>query len=515
MGRIVYRRRPWRGPVTANDDAALSRTRLAVLFAASFLIYPNVFLLPCTPFLLGGDQVFFWTYAQRMLHGERPYIDFFQFTPPATDLIYLAVFRLFGARILVTSAVDVALGLALALACFSAARRLMARRLAAIVTVAYVAAIYVPLVNGTHHLFSMLVIMAALVVVMHQPTTRRQMAAGGLLALASFFSHTHGAAALLAFLAWGTWERRASGSSLGDAVGVAGLVLATYLAALLALYGYFLGTVGVRRLFECEISFVSHYMITQPTAIPGMPEALSWQRFERFVISCALPVVYPVALALAGKVRARSREESNAALLAMVGLALSLEVAASPNWLRYYSMAMPAVILGGWLVDQCGRWRSLAVSIGLVSALYVGGVHTIDRQRAAYVVSALPAGEAAVPAETDEKLQLVMRRTVPGEFFLQAIWPGLYVPLGLRNPLYVDTVGVTDSTRPEGVARAIRELDEKAVRYVLWAPYLNRPKPGNERAWHLRPLGDYIHARYDCVKTLVDGEELWERRASP
>jgi len=501
--------------VTANHDAPASRIWPGLLVAVSCLIYPNVFLLPGTPFLLTGDQVFFWTYAQRMLLGERPYVDFFQFTPPATDLVYLAAFRLFGVRILVTSAVDFGLGLALALVCFSVARQLMTRGLAALVTVAYVAAIYVPLVNGTHHLFSLLVIMAALAVVMHEPTKRRQLIAGALLALASFFTHTHGVVAFVAFLGWSFWERRGRGGSWRDALGVTSLVLATYLAALLALYGYFLGTVGAHRLFDSEVSFVSHYMITQPTAIPGMPEPLSWQRLERFVLSCVLPLVFPVALVLVGKARTRTRSASKVVLLAMVGLPLCLEVATSPSWLRYYSVAMPAIIIAGWLANQCGRGRRLAVSVALASALYVGVVHTVGRQRASYVVSTLPAGEAAVPSETDEKLQLVMQRTASGALFWQAIWPGLYMPLGLRNPLYLDTVGTGDSTRPEAVVRAIHELDAKAVRYILWAPYLDQPEPGNEQAYHLRPLVEYLRARYVRAETLADGEELWERSARP
>ena len=56
-----------------------------------------------TPILLGGDQVFFWLDAQRMLYGQRIYQDFLQFTPPGTDLFYLALFKLFGFRIWVTN----------------------------------------------------------------------------------------------------------------------------------------------------------------------------------------------------------------------------------------------------------------------------------------------------------------------------------------------------------------------------------------------------------------------------
>ena len=83
-----------------------------VLLGAATYLYLNLFALPNTPFLLSGDQVYFWMDAQRMLHGERIYLDFFQFTPPGTDLLYAALFKLFGPRVWVTNAAVLALGVA-------------------------------------------------------------------------------------------------------------------------------------------------------------------------------------------------------------------------------------------------------------------------------------------------------------------------------------------------------------------------------------------------------------------
>jgi hypothetical protein len=68
------------------------RFTLVMLLVIAAYLYTNLFFIPDAPILLGGDQVFFWTYAQRMLHGERIYQDFFQLTPPGTDLLYCALF---------------------------------------------------------------------------------------------------------------------------------------------------------------------------------------------------------------------------------------------------------------------------------------------------------------------------------------------------------------------------------------------------------------------------------------
>src|SRR5437588_12808128 len=100
----------------------------ALLIGAAAYLWVNLFRIFRTPFLLGGDQVYFWTYAQRMLNGERVYRDFFQFTPPGTDVIYLAAFKLFGPHAWVTNAIVFALGLALCWTCFSVASDVMDRR---------------------------------------------------------------------------------------------------------------------------------------------------------------------------------------------------------------------------------------------------------------------------------------------------------------------------------------------------------------------------------------------------
>ena len=41
-----------------------------MLLGVAAYLYVNLFALPRTPFLLSDDQVYFWMYGQRMLHGE-------------------------------------------------------------------------------------------------------------------------------------------------------------------------------------------------------------------------------------------------------------------------------------------------------------------------------------------------------------------------------------------------------------------------------------------------------------
>jgi hypothetical protein len=68
-------------------------TTALLVFGAMAYLYANLFQFPHTPILQSDDQVFFWTNAQRMLNGERAYVNFFQYTPPGTDVFFLSLFK--------------------------------------------------------------------------------------------------------------------------------------------------------------------------------------------------------------------------------------------------------------------------------------------------------------------------------------------------------------------------------------------------------------------------------------
>ena len=91
----------------------------STVLACTVYLYPNLFLSAKTPFLLGGDQVYFWMGAQRILDGQAAYRDFFQITPPGTDLIYATFFKVLGTDLWVPNTVVVALGVVMGCVCFS------------------------------------------------------------------------------------------------------------------------------------------------------------------------------------------------------------------------------------------------------------------------------------------------------------------------------------------------------------------------------------------------------------
>src|SRR5579859_4906145 len=179
------------------------RATPAMLLAIAAFLYANLFLFPATPFLLEGDQAYFWYFAQRIVGGDHVYRDFLQYTPPGTDLVYSVPLALFGGRIWLPNAMDLLLGVALCGICFALARRLMDRGPALLATGVFLVWVFGKALDGTHHWWSMLAILCAILVAERSP-----LATGALLGLSCFFTQTHGVFAFVGYAAYLVWTHR-------------------------------------------------------------------------------------------------------------------------------------------------------------------------------------------------------------------------------------------------------------------------------------------------------------------
>ncbi len=499
-----------------------SRRVLLSLTGVAAYLYVNLFVFPRTPVLLSGDQVYFWMFGQRMLAGECPYRDFFQFTPPGADLIYLAAFKLLGLRVWVTNMVVWLLGVALCGVCYQISRRIMDRQAALLATLLYVTLIYSRLLNATHHFFSVLAVMSAVAIYLRKSDTLGLAFAGTLLGIASFFTQTHGVVAFFAFSLFLITETGPA-RKWRDFWKAEEALLAGFLLTGLCLEAHFLIHVGLRQLIYFQVYYVWKIMVHRPeTALLGMPVPSYWRvvphallmfEYAQMVfVYAVLPVSYLLAFRRNWrKSRDPAIPQREIVLLAFVGAFLLGELGFSLNWLRLYAVSMPGIILFIWLLTKthaARRYLVTAVCIGIV-ALAVQRVWFAQQHY--YQAADLPGGWCATEPKDYEKLSWVMRRTKPGDFFFQAGWPGMYIPLGLRNPLFLDKGGTM--LNPRWAQRAVDELSAKQVRYVFWVPQLDYPvDPHRLWATHIVPLRNYLHATYRCVHVFPDGEEAWERK---
>jgi hypothetical protein len=492
-------------------------TYLVVAAVAAYLGL-RTFVFPATPVLLGGDQAFFWMYAERMLRGERVYLDFFQFTPPGTDLVFLAAFKVLGPRIWVTNAIVVAVGTALGGVCFRVARHMMDDGLAALATALFTVLVFGQPLGATHHWFSVLAVMIAIPIVTSSSNERRFVAAGALLGIASFFTQTHGAAALAAFLTFGVWQAQKQRISLDRSIRRAALLLGAFAVTLLAASGYFLANAGAANLWSILFSYAWHRMGASPfTAGLGLPEAPTGRALRWLAPYLLVYAIVPAGYALTATSCWQERPEYHAErqrtslLTWLVGVALLLEVAMGLSWLRLFAVSMPGIILFVSAIGRVGRWRRPLLGIAWLGVLGLGCALVRSTYRHHALAIDFPGGRAATDGSNRDKLLWIGERIPAGGLLFAADRPSVYLPLGLHNPLFLDAAVPSRQTRLVDVERAITELEASGLRTILWSPALEDPKADADMA-AIAALRTYLHDRYRPVHAFADGDAVWERR---
>lgn len=497
---------------------------LAVLLSSAIYLYLLLFTSTGIPFLLNGDQAYFWTFASRMLHGERIYQDFFTMHPPGTDLFYCAMFTLFGSRIWVTNFSVLLLGVALSLLCFRIASQIMENSLALLATLLFLVLVYGKLLNGTHHWFSVLAVMGAVAVCIPEPSAWRILAAGALLGTATFFTQTRGPFALIAFAAFVVWSKYRLKQSWPQLLGRQLLLFLSFMVTLAILNSYFIVTTGLKNLWYFQVAYVHEHLLSSwGTMSFGLPDALIWQRLpfvgrylglgQYLFIYALLLIIYPLVLWLWW----RNREEMTVrdwgpiVLLSLVGFCLFVEVAISVNWLRIFVVSMPGIVLLIWMINMAGKYRRHAVALVWCAIVCLALPQIWLKHVRRSVVVELPAGRVAVTPQAFDKLGWIAQHTRPEEFFFQAGWTDVYLPLRLRNPVFLDMLGPVQIS-PEYIGLAIQQLEAKHVQYILWQPRFDSPDPFYPpEQYHLEPFRDYLRNHYHRLRNFSDQDEIWER----
>jgi hypothetical protein len=189
-------------------DAALSTNpawiAIALAGLAFAVCYLRSFVFLYTPLLLWGDQLGFATKGARMLGGELPYRDFFEFLTPGTDLVYAILFRCFGVLPWLPNLVMAFLAAAMAWMMTWCAVRIVRGTIAVLPGLLLIGFVLYGSLDATHHWFSTVLIMAAACVLMRGTSGIRIAGAGVCVGLATSFTQTKGVAVavgLIAFLA--------------------------------------------------------------------------------------------------------------------------------------------------------------------------------------------------------------------------------------------------------------------------------------------------------------------------
>ncbi len=490
---------------------------LTVAGSAVYL-YLNLFASFGVPYLLGGDQMYFWMGAQRLLHEQTIYRDFFQYTPPGADLVFEACFKMLGSSVWVANAVIMCLGVALASVCFSLSCQMMRVRVAALTTGLFLIGIYGKLLNATHHWFAVLLILIAVRVSMLRVTYKRIAVSGALIGLAAFFNHVHGAAALLGFMVFLLLRHTRTGDEPAKTARMLAVLVLACVLVVLFLGMYYLATVGPERIWYCLVASVLRYTAGSYSRTLGLVPPAGSSRAATMLLKLylaayiSLPVIYCISLHQCWRSRKISAFPWNqVALLSLVGLAFLLEVTISFNWLRLFAVALPGIVLLGRAASDLLSRRHSALILASLALCSVAGRQIVVKPILASVRIEVPGGRVAITPRAYEKLHWLTAHTQPGEFFLQAGWPGLYLPLGVQSPIYMPSLTRWDAFHDQDVEPAVKQMKTHQVRYVLWTPMLDKDCKSTPCEDYLSPFRTYLNSSYTRVRTFEDGDVVWQK----
>ena len=475
-----------------------------LVLAAAFL-YLSLFVLPATPIIRTDlDQAFYLHDAMRMLSGQMIYRDFFQFTPPGTELVYLSLFKVFGVRAWIPNAVLLALGLSLVWLTIFISHKIMSGLTAYLPAILFLVFSFHPAMDGSHHSFSMLAVIGAMALLIEDRSVSRLAWAGVLCAIASFFTPQRGFGEVVAigvFLWWEERRRPRGGRWLLKSEAALG---ATFLAGTALLNLYFIWKAGLRLYVWSTIEFPLKYY-------PAESELNSfhlsmfrpeWMGHSHLVpdpgwliVHALVPLIYLFFFVHCWRASQKSKELpwDRLMLVSLTGFSLFLGIAQAPLAWRMFIISLPAMIVFAWYLSFAGTWRAFCrcgLWLGAAAAmLFIAW----NQQTQWHASVEMPTGRVAlfVPAEYQLANWLVAH-THPGDRFFDCSGKAYFI-LGLQSPARISFLSGTDYMRPEQVQDLVEKLESNRVRVVLWCTDLDTPKHADD---HLAPLRDYLRSHY-------------------
>ena len=462
--------------------------------------------------------------ASRMLEGQVIYKDFFQFTTPGTELVYLVLFSLYGQRGWIPNVMLIVLGLGLVWLSTAISRQLMRGWAVFLPGCLFATVSFYHGLDPSHQWFSVMAVLLGILPIIEKRTSWRAATVGVLCGLASFFTQTRGLFAFMGFSVFLMWEGHRNGRGRSALLKSEAFLAAPFISTVLGTNAYFVWKAGLSRFLQSTVTFVfSHfqaaamgntfgvYLINPPSLRPwyGLPWVVAYLSVHLLV-----PGIY-LLFTVRYWQQARHQPQypwDRLMLINITGLFLFLSVAPAPSYFRLCVVSLPALILFVWLLTLPGRAERVLLPACWILAVLMAAVDIQHVQRHVTGYLNLPSGRTAFLNPNDyERFRWLAQHTRPGDFFLEADWANTYVALGLRNPAPVPFVTNSDYTCPEQVRAVVEALEARRVPLVLWSVNLDLPQNVTRAGDHLGPLRSDLRAHYHVVKTFASGDQVWER----
>jgi hypothetical protein len=485
----------------------------------AFLVgYLRSFRFPNVPFLLWGDALGYATKGVRVLGGELPYLDFFDFVTPGTELVYALLFRWVGVALWVPNLLMCVMAATTTLWVTWCARRLVHGDFVFLPGLLVTGFVLSGSFDATHHWFCTLFVMAAVAVLFDGVSSRRVLAAGTLCGMAASFTQSKGAAVLLALLTYLWWKSRQEPTE-GSLYRRLGLQLCVAAVVAFAVVNIpFIAAAGLHRWSADLIGFPLRYF-GSVSANNWRGTAMELTEKKGLLKWVCLPFLY---LAVPGaylwtfvevlKRRERDCEKrwDQLLLLALVGGAMLTMVLPALSMRRISCASPPAMILIIWVLSRKGEsWQIAARGLGAISVA-VAFTQVAAVQLHHYDLLDLPAGHVAITdAGNAEVYRWMASRTHPGQWYFGM--PPYTLPLALKNPTPIEAPAPGDYGRPEQIAAVVEGLERTQTEMLLLRPPMYVPHLLGYKADHLQPFHDYLLGHYRRTKLFATGDEVWER----
>jgi hypothetical protein len=483
-----------------------NRTDLVFCLIAAFFLYFHLFVLPATPIFYEEDHLYFIQDAWRMYQGESLYKDFFEYTFPGTQVVYLFLLEFFGTKFWVINAVIFLQGFTISLICVAIGKHLFGKSWNAYLP----AALFLFLgfrwfgIDGSHRMLSPIFFLLAILVLLPAYDRKRLIIAGVFCALSSYFTQQRG------FLVLGAIGLFVIIESLKNRVGIKKwffdeLALSlSFLAALFLLILPFVMSAGAGTFFEYTIVYIRYY-VQDPTANYGAYGIVFQRVLEQGAVIAAIMFFYyaliPFVYLACFIYLWRRQYASSALLITLVGASLAIGTFA-PTPSRLFQISMPGLIVFVWLSSRIRFMNERIVKAAVLALVLLGAIVTLRLQTSwEKLYLDAPTGRIAfLSSVTLERYKWLSENTVPGEYVFEVYQCAVNFPLQLPNPTQLTFLLDNGYTPQWQVDRAIGNLKEKNPRFIIWDGRWNKERDEREPGDHLAPLYDYLRERYILEK---------------
>jgi hypothetical protein len=511
---------PDRSPQTQPESGIQLRWLLAISVAFTFATcYLREFVLPHASVMSWNDQMLFASDGARIVAGQMPYRDYFQFVTPGTDLLYAFLFRHLGLLLWIPNALMVCLASTAVLLTTLAAAKVLRGSFIVLPAALTVGFILFGGLDATHHWISGLIALIAMLVLFNGSQTWRIVLAGALCGVVASFTQSRGATVTAGFLVYLLWqrfdERQKSKGLWRKAMLLCGAALLTFLA----INGPYIAALGIREWIKWVVIFPIRYYPTLPAQTWRSPlDDFRYQTgFIRWIcipfVYLTVPLVYLVFLRVMHRRRRIEPDQpwNQLLLLAITGLALFLAVAPCLSVMRVSSASLPGMVLLAWLLNRTGRKGRVAAAALAALSLAIAVYLPLRNQTMHWHYLDLPAGRTAIlDPNRYEVYRWMAENTHPGQMYF-GVGP-LALPLWLQTPAPISSPVPYEYDRPEHIAASIAAIEKNRVPLLLLKPYRYLAGTWGYTDIHLRPFQAYLDQHYRCIKTFPAGFEVWQRK---